>query len=122
MKHVMVDLETLGIRPGSAIRSVGAAAFTLGQPDVGPTFYKKVNGQMPKLLELLEVLADHRDPRILEALLEHKELIDFVILNAHSSRGARTFLKAQRIIVRCMQAADPSSDRITVSRVMRAFR
>jgi hypothetical protein len=86
------------------------------------TFYKKVKGQMPKLLELLEVLADHRDPRILEALLEHKELIDFVILNAHSSRGARTFLKAQRIIVRCMQAADPSSDHITVSLVMRAFR
>jgi uncharacterized protein YjgD (DUF1641 family) len=86
------------------------------------TFYKKVKGQMPKLLELLEVLADHRDHRILEALLEHKELIDFVILNAHSSRGARTFLKAQRIIVRCMQAADPTSDRNTVSRVLRAFR
>jgi len=86
------------------------------------TFYKKVKGQMPKLLELLEVLADHRDHRIIEAFLAHKELIDFVILNADSSRGARTFLKAQRIIVRCMQAADTTADRNAVSRVMRAFR
>jgi hypothetical protein len=89
------------------------------------TFYKKVKGKMPKLLELLEVLADHRDHRILEAFLAHKELIDFVILNADSSRGPRTFLKAQRIIVRCMQAADSSADcngKNDVVRILRAFR
>lgn len=28
MLHVMVDLETMGVRPGSAITSIGAAAFT----------------------------------------------------------------------------------------------
>jgi hypothetical protein len=86
------------------------------------SFYKKVSGKMPKLLELLEVLADHRDPRILEEILGHKELIDFVILSADSCRPPRTFLKAQSIIVRCMQAADLVSDRHSVSRVLRVFR
>jgi hypothetical protein len=86
------------------------------------SFYKKVNGKMPKLLELLEVLADHRDTQILENILMHKELIDFVILSADSSRPPRTFLKAQSIIVRCMQAADLVSERHSVSRVLRAFR
>src|ERR1700685_2647763 len=44
MQHIMLDLETLGTRPGSAIRSVGAAAFDLDGTDkpAGPTFYKKV--------------------------------------------------------------------------------
>jgi hypothetical protein len=85
-------------------------------------FYKKVSGKMPKLLELLEVLVDHRDTRILEELLLRKELIDFIILNADSSRPSRTFLKAQRIIVRCVQTADVACDRQTVSRVLHAFR
>jgi hypothetical protein len=85
-------------------------------------FYKKVSGKMPKLLELLEVLCDHRDTRILEELLLHKELIDFIILNADSSRPSRTFLKAQRIMVRCIQTADIASDRQTIARVMQAFR
>ncbi len=85
-------------------------------------FYKKVGGKMPKLLELLEVLADHREPRILEEILAHKELVDFIILSADSSRSPRIFLKAQSIIVRCMQAADLVSDRHSVSRVLRVFR
>lgn len=86
------------------------------------SFYKKVQGKMPKLLELLEVLADHREPRILEEILMHKELVDFVILSADSARPARTYLKAQSIIVRCLQAADLASDRHSVSRVLRVFR
>jgi hypothetical protein len=77
---------------------------------------------MPKLLELLELLADHRDSRILEELLLHKELIDFIILSADCNRPSRTFLKAQRIIIRCMQTADIASDSQTVSRVLQAFR
>jgi hypothetical protein len=85
-------------------------------------FYQKVRGKMPKLLELLEVLADHRDPRILEELLQHKELIDFVILNADSRHPPRIHRKAQRVIVRCVQAADLASDSLSVSRVLRAFR
>lgn len=41
--HVMLDLETLGTRPGSAIRSVGAALFDPAAADASTeTFYKKV--------------------------------------------------------------------------------
>lgn len=42
MNNIMLDLETLGTRPGSAIRSVGAAAFELDGGEPAPTFYKKV--------------------------------------------------------------------------------
>ncbi len=38
----MLDIETLGIRPGSAIRSVGAAAFELGGDGVASTFSMNV--------------------------------------------------------------------------------
>lgn len=31
MKHVMIDIETLGIKPGSAILEISAATFTLGE-------------------------------------------------------------------------------------------
>jgi hypothetical protein len=43
MKDVMFDLETLGTRPGSAIRSVGAALFDPRGDGAGPTFYMNVN-------------------------------------------------------------------------------
>ena len=32
-EHVMIDLETLGTRPGSVILSIGAVAFDEGQPE-----------------------------------------------------------------------------------------
>ena len=38
----MLDLETLGVRPGSAIRSVGAASFELGGDGAVDTFYVNV--------------------------------------------------------------------------------
>lgn len=38
----MFDLETWGTAPGSAIRSVGAAAFTLDGGPTGQTFYRNV--------------------------------------------------------------------------------
>jgi hypothetical protein len=34
--HVMMDLETWGTRPGSALRSIGAVAFVPAGPDFGP--------------------------------------------------------------------------------------
>lgn len=40
--HVMLDLETLGTRPGCAIRSVGAVTFDLGSR-VGEEFYANVD-------------------------------------------------------------------------------
>jgi DNA polymerase III epsilon subunit-like protein len=41
MTHIMVDLETLGTKPGCAIASVGACKFTLD--GVSDTFYRIVN-------------------------------------------------------------------------------
>lgn len=39
--NVMIDLETLGTKPGSVIVSIGAVAFNLGEPqDEYPTFYE----------------------------------------------------------------------------------
>lgn len=45
--HVMIDLETRGVRPGCAILSIGAVFFnpTLGRFDLGPEFYQVVNHQ-----------------------------------------------------------------------------
>lgn len=40
MKHVMLDLETLGVTPGCAILSLGAVEFD--QTGLGETFYKVV--------------------------------------------------------------------------------
>ena len=40
--HVMLDLETLGTRPGSAIRSVGAATFDLCGDHIPTTFSANV--------------------------------------------------------------------------------
>lgn len=42
MNSIMLDLETLGVRPGSAILSVGAVAFDLGSAEPCPTFYRNV--------------------------------------------------------------------------------
>lgn len=41
--HLMLDLETLGTSAGSAIRSVGAAAFELYGRGTGETFYRNVD-------------------------------------------------------------------------------
>ena len=44
MKNVMIDLETLGTKPGSAILSIGAAFFEL-DGTVGETFYRNISTQ-----------------------------------------------------------------------------
>lgn len=41
MNHVMLDLETLGVSPGCAIVSIGAAFFS--RDDVGKTFYATID-------------------------------------------------------------------------------
>lgn len=43
MKHVMVDLETLGTGYRPVIVSIGAAVFTPGSPEIGQTFYAKID-------------------------------------------------------------------------------
>lgn len=42
-RHVMIDLETMGLRPGSVIMSIGAAVFDL-DGTIGPTFYANIDG------------------------------------------------------------------------------
>jgi hypothetical protein len=41
--HVMLDLETWGTRPGSALRSIGAVSFTLGSDISGGFFYRNID-------------------------------------------------------------------------------
>lgn len=43
MTHIMLDLETFGTKPGSVIRSVGAAAFSPFGEDVTATFYANIS-------------------------------------------------------------------------------
>lgn len=43
-EHLMLDLETWGTRPGSAIRSIGAVMFDL-DGKVGETFYRNISRQ-----------------------------------------------------------------------------
>jgi hypothetical protein len=43
MAHVMFDLETFGTKPGSVLRSIGAAVFDLDTGDVFSTFYKNID-------------------------------------------------------------------------------
>lgn len=43
MKDIMLDLETLGTQPGSAIVSIGAVYFDLNTGELGETFYRVVD-------------------------------------------------------------------------------
>ena len=43
MKHVMVDLETLGTKQDSAFISIGACQFDPGTGKIGDTFYENID-------------------------------------------------------------------------------
>lgn len=43
MNHIMLDLETFGTRPGSVIRSIGAAVFAPRGIGWGATFYQNID-------------------------------------------------------------------------------
>lgn len=43
MKHVSLDLETMGTDPGDAIMSIGAVQFQLDRPLLGDRFYRVIN-------------------------------------------------------------------------------
>jgi 3'-5' exoribonuclease-like protein len=45
MQHVMLDLETWGTRPGSALRSIGAVAFHPNGVGAIDTFYRNIDKQ-----------------------------------------------------------------------------
>lgn len=42
MTHVMVDLETWGLMPGAALRSIGAAVFNPRTGETSHTFYRNI--------------------------------------------------------------------------------
>lgn len=43
MNHVMLDIETFGVRPWSVIRSIGAVSFDLRTGDVTSEFYQNID-------------------------------------------------------------------------------
>jgi hypothetical protein len=43
MKHVMIDLETWGTRPGCALRSIGAVVFDPRLGETGAAFYANIS-------------------------------------------------------------------------------
>lgn len=56
MNHCMLDLETWGIRPGCAIRSIGACVFDPRSEEIEPWFYQNVTLASCKKMKL------HVDP------------------------------------------------------------
>lgn len=43
MRHIMLDLETLGTKPGCVVLSFGAVAFDPYRGTLGETFYRKID-------------------------------------------------------------------------------
>lgn len=43
MRDIMIDIETLGTKPGSVIASIGAVAFDATTGEMGDTFYIKID-------------------------------------------------------------------------------
>ncbi len=48
MAQIMIDLETLGTRPGSVIRSIGAVVFDPYANTLGATFYQNIDSDSCK--------------------------------------------------------------------------
>jgi len=59
MKHVMLDLETLGTIPGSAVISIGAAQFDL-DGSIGKTFKQNISATSCREIGLIEDPATHK--------------------------------------------------------------
>lgn len=59
MKHVMLDLETLGTIPGSAVISVGAVEFEL-DGSTGKTFHQNITAASCREIGLIEDPATHQ--------------------------------------------------------------
>ena len=51
MHHVMLDLETFGVRPGAVIRSIGAVEFEV-DGRLGDTFYRNIDQRSCEVLGL----------------------------------------------------------------------
>lgn len=80
MSHIMLDLETLGVRPGCKILSIGACAFH-HQWGLGNTFYREIKrdfqGQLHEDPDTL-IWWNKQNPTVRDATLndaEHKVMI-----------------------------------------------
>lgn len=60
MANVMVDIETLGVRPGSVVLSIGAVVFDPKSGELGAEFYQNIDAASCDSLGLT------RDPSTLE--------------------------------------------------------
>ena len=49
-KHVMVDLETLGVKPGYSILSIGACVFNPASGEIEAKFYRVIDAKKNNLL------------------------------------------------------------------------
>lgn len=54
MAHVMIDIETLGTRPGSIILSLGAQVFDPTSGDLGPAYYANIDPESCRALGMTE--------------------------------------------------------------------
>jgi inhibitor of KinA sporulation pathway (predicted exonuclease) len=59
LEHAMLDLETFGTTPGSAIRSIGAATFSM-DGGVGETFYRNIRDRSCWLAGLTVDMATYK--------------------------------------------------------------
>lgn len=76
MKNVMIDLETLGTRPGCQILSIGAVAFDPQTQKLGPELYKVVTRASQMKLNL------HEDPATVAWWTKQSEAARQVLLDA----------------------------------------
>lgn len=77
MRDVMIDLETLGTRPGSTILSIGAVEFSAeGTSTLGPEFYSVISRLS------CEVAGLHEDPETLAWWAKQSTDAQYVLIEA----------------------------------------
>lgn len=87
MKHIMLDLETFGTKPGSVLRSVGAVAFEL-DGTMGPEFYYNIDHESCALAGLKVDAStaawwSQQSKAAREALLVDPHQLAWVVVNFH---------------------------------------
>lgn len=89
-KHIMIDIETLGLIPESVILSIGAVCFIPSQTQVEEMFYVECDVRQPRVIDTDTVkwwhkqstpMPIHGEVPLRDALLK---LYDFVHLNKNA--------------------------------------
>lgn len=87
MNHVMIDLETLGTRPGCVILSIGAVRFCPETKRIGQTFYRNISVEDSRLYHFQE------DPKTVQWWSQQAPKVrDRLLDNPVSVRAALTEL------------------------------